>query len=54
MHDLLAITRSKGQARTQAAVADDDQQAVIRGLVNGVILSLVVWLIVGYTAFLLH
>lgn len=41
-------------AITTAAVADSDQDRMMRGLVHGVILSLALWLTAGYLTLILR
>jgi hypothetical protein len=38
----------------RVAVRSDDEAQLIRGLVNGVVLSLAIWLTAGYIAFMLR
>jgi hypothetical protein len=40
--------------RPQAAARACGTPLMVRGLVNGVVLSLAVWLAAGYVAFILH
>ena len=40
--------------RPRAIVATSEQQRLMRGVVNGLILSLPVWLAVGYLTVILH
>jgi hypothetical protein len=40
--------------RARAVAAAEEQQRMMRGLVNGLILSLGVWLVAGYLTFILH
>ena len=40
--------------RPQAVAATIEQQRIMRGLVNGLILSLGIWLTAGYLTLILH
>jgi hypothetical protein len=40
--------------RSRAVAASDDQHALMRGVVNAVILSMTVWIAVGYLTFALR
>jgi hypothetical protein len=47
-------TRSTIQSRPVAKVAKDDGHGMRRGLINGAILSFVIWAAAGYLTFILH
>jgi hypothetical protein len=49
-----SAAQSTQHTRAVAWSVDNDQQAMIRGLVHGVLLSLAVWVIAGYVTFALR
>jgi hypothetical protein len=41
-------------ARARVVARTDDNQPMVRGLVNGVLLSLAIWLVAGYLTVILR
>ena len=54
MRQIPAINRSRPLTGSQVKLATCDQERMMRGLVHGVILSLVVWVTAGYVTFVLR
>jgi hypothetical protein len=47
-------TTSLVSSRLRAAVRTDEQPHMVRGLMNGILLSLAIWLAAAYVAFILR
>ena len=54
MVQISSTTQSSHQAHVRIAAAEDEQQALMRGLVHGVILSMVVWTAALYLTLILR
>ena len=53
MRQSIPRNTSSASVRPRATVRADESN-MVRGLVNGIVLSLAVWLAAGYVAFILH
>ena len=54
MRQIQSSTQSLVQLNPGEDTAADEQHRMVRGLVHGVILSLVLWVAIGYGIFILH
>ena len=53
MRQVSSAMQSPHHAQSQVAAAEDEQSMLMRGLVHGVILSIVVWTAAWYTILVL-
>ena len=54
MRNFQSMSHSARQKRARAVASSGDQHRMTRGLVNGLILSLAIWLAAGYLTVILH
>jgi hypothetical protein len=54
VRQISSTTQSSHQAHARIAAAEDEQHALMRGLVHGVILSMVVWTAALYLTLILR
>ena len=54
MQQFTSTTKTISHSRARVVAAADDQQALMRGLVNGIILSMALWIAAGYLTFVLR